>query len=200
MKFKPTQTPGKVLVELDRGESLPAGANEKSTPLFQLENILVPIDFSECSKKALVYALPYAKEFGAKITLLYVAHFHYAASEMGSAEASVSEQQHIERAKNELLKLAQELPACIETKTAVVAGKPFEEIVATAEVLNAGLIIIGTHGAMGLRREFLGSTAERVARYANCPVLIVRERERDFVSTNRAGKTAGKLSVESSVI
>ena len=49
MKFKPTQTPGKMLVELDRGESLPAGANEKTTPLFELNNILVPIDFSDCS-------------------------------------------------------------------------------------------------------------------------------------------------------
>ena len=200
MKFRRARIPGKMLVELGSGEALPAGANEESTPRFQLKNILVPIDFSECSKKAIVYALPYAQEFRAKITLLYVANFHYATSEGGSAEAVVSEQQHIERAKIELLNLARELPSCLETKTAVVAGKPFEEIVATAEVLNADLIIIGTHGAMGQRHEILGSTAERVARYANCPVLIVRERERDFVSTNRAGKTGGKLSVGGSAI
>jgi len=202
MKFKPTHTPGKIVVELGRNDSLPIttnGSRQKSS-VFELKHILVPIDFSECSKKALVYALPYAKEFGAQITLLYVAHFQYAASETGSAEALASEQQHIERAKKEMEKLAQELPASIRTKTAVVSGKPFEEIVATAEALNVGIIIIGTHGAMEMRQEFLGSTAERVARYANCPVLIVREREREFVSTNRAKKTVRKFSMESSAV
>ena len=74
----------------------------KTTPLFELNNILVPIDFSDCSKKALAYALPYAREFGANITLLYVARFDYAASEMDSSEAPVLEGAHLERAKKEL--------------------------------------------------------------------------------------------------
>lgn len=191
MKFKRGQTPGKMLVELDRKELLPLWAIEKAATPFQLNNILVPIDFSECSKKALVYALPYAREFGATIFLLYVAHLQSATVETGSTDASGPDEQQIERARAELLKLAQELPATIEIQTAVVAGKPFEEIVATAQALNADLIIIGTHGAMGMRRDVLGSTAERVARYANCPVLIVRERERDFVSTHREVKRAG---------
>ena len=99
-----------------------------------------------------------------------------------------------------MLKLAQELPSTVEIQSAVVTGKPFEEIVATAEALNADLVIIGTHGAMGLRRDLLGSTAERVARYANCPVLIVREREREFVSTKRVVKTVGKLPNQRSTV
>ena len=197
MKFKPTQTPGKMLVELDRGESLPAGANEKTTPLFELNNILVPIDFSDCSKKALAYALPYAREFGANITLLYVARFDYAASEMDSSEAPVLEGAHLERAKKELLKITQQLPAGVKITTAVLTGKPYQEIVAAARDLDSDLIIIGTHGAMGVEREFMGSTAERVARYANCPVLIVRERERDFVTTNGTTKLNRRPSMES---
>jgi len=197
MKFKPTQTPGKMLVELDRGESFPAGANEKTTPLFELKNILVPIDFSDCSKKALAYALPYAREFGANITLLYVARFDYAASEMDSSEAPVLEGAHLERAKKELLKITQKLPVGIKIKTVVLTGKPYQEIVAAARDLDSDLIIIGTHGAMGVEREFMGSTAERVARYANCPVLIVRERERDFVTTNGTTKLNSRHSTES---
>lgn len=199
MKFRRAQTPGKVLVELDREESLPLWAIEKATPLFQLENILVPIDFSECSKKALVYALPYAREFGAAIFLLYVAPVQNEETETGSADASGLQGETVERARAELQKLAQELPSCIEVKTAVAIGKAYEEIVAAAEVVNADLIVIGTHGAMGLRREILGSTAERVARYANCPVLVVRERERDFVPTHRAETAAGIFSKERSM-
>jgi len=199
MEFRRAQTPGKVLVELDREESLPLWAIEKATPLFQLENVLVPIDFSECSKKALVYALPYAREFGAAIFLLYVAPVRNAESETDSARAASLQEETIERARAELQKLAQELPSCIEVKTAVASGRAFEEIVVTAEAVNADLIVIGTHGAMGLRREVLGSTAERVARYANCPVLVVRERERDFVSTHRAETAAGTFPKERSM-
>jgi len=43
------------------------------------------------------------------------------------------------------------------------------------------LIVIATHGYTGLKHVLLGSTAERVVRHAPCPVLTVRERERDFV-------------------
>lgn len=199
MKFKPTHTPGKIIVELDRNDALPADDGlRQNPPAFGLKNILVPIDFSDCSKKALFYALPYAKEFGAQVTLLYVAQFHYAASEWDSAEMPVLEDQHIKRAKNELLKLVKELPDSIKTRTAVVSGKPFQEIVATAKALNSDLIIIGTHGAMNLQHAYLGSTAERVARFADCPVLIVRQRERDFVPTDRAKKAAGNCLIKNS--
>lgn len=183
MKFKPAHKSGKILVELDSDESLPLldGTRENGAPRFRLKNILVPIDFSDCSKKALAYAVPYAKEFGAQITLLYVAQFHYAACELDSAEAPVKEAQHRARASRELSKLAKEIPSDLNTKIAVASGKPFVEIVFSAKSLGADLIIIGTHGAMGQHRESLGSTAERVIRYADCPVLIVRERARDFV-------------------
>ena len=66
MKFKPAHTPGKIIVELGNNDSFPAGNGSCQNPsVFTLKNILVPIDFSDCSKKALHYAIPYAKEFGA---------------------------------------------------------------------------------------------------------------------------------------
>jgi universal stress protein A len=189
MKFKPSHTPGNVLVELEQKDSVPflsGDSRQNPSSLFKLKNILVPIDFSDCSKKALAYALPYAREFNAQITLLYVAQFYSVASEMDSVEPSALEGQHIERANKELQKLAQMLPSDLKIKTAVISGRPFQEIVAAAKALDSDLIIIGTHGAMGQQREFLGSTAERVIRYADCPILVVRQRERDFVETHRA--------------
>jgi nucleotide-binding universal stress UspA family protein len=46
---------------------------------------------------------------------------------------------------------------------------------------HADLIIIATHGYTGFERALLGSTAENVVRRAKCPVLVVRESERDFL-------------------
>ena len=54
-------------------------------------------------------------------------------------------------------------------------GDPGSEIVRYAAEVDAGLIVISSHGHSGLKRFFLGSVAERVTRMASCPVLVVRE-------------------------
>ncbi|HMJ66829.1 MAG TPA: universal stress protein, partial [Candidatus Binatia bacterium] len=73
----------------------------------------------------------------------------------------------------------------VEEQTPVQAevriGKPHHEIVSLAKVLGADLIVIATHGYSGLKHAVLGSTAERVVRHATCPVLVVREKEKDFI-------------------
>jgi nucleotide-binding universal stress UspA family protein len=73
----------------------------------------------------------------------------------------------------------------VETTTPVFPevrfGKPHEAIAEAARNLNASLVVISTHGYSGIKRAVLGSTTERVVRTAPCPVLVVRENERDFV-------------------
>jgi nucleotide-binding universal stress UspA family protein len=54
-------------------------------------------------------------------------------------------------------------------------GKPDEEIVALAEDLEAGLIVIGNRGRGGIRRALMGSVSDSVVRHAHCPVLVVRK-------------------------
>lgn len=54
----------------------------------------------------------------------------------------------------------------------VVVGDASNEIIKYAKVQNADMIIIGTHGARGLEKILLGSTAERVVKKAPCPVLV----------------------------
>jgi universal stress protein A len=70
--------------------------------------------------------------------------------------------------------------ASFQTQPLIRIGQPYQEIGLAASEMQADLIIIATHGRTGLKHVLLGSTAERVARHAPCPVLIVRERERDF--------------------
>src|SRR5262249_45837619 len=59
----------------------------------------------------------------------------------------------------------------------VRVGRAHREIVQLASDMAADLIIVGTHGRTGIERFVLGSVAERVLRYAPCPVLVVKPKE-----------------------
>ena len=66
-------------------------------------------------------------------------------------------------------------------KSTIRLGLPAHEIVEAAKELDIDLVIIATHGYTGWKHFAIGSTAERVVRTAPCPVLVVREREHEFV-------------------
>ena len=55
------------------------------------------------------------------------------------------------------------------------AGRPEAEIVALAEEIGAGLIVLGARGVGGIRRALTGSVSDSVLRHAHCPVMVVRE-------------------------
>jgi len=63
----------------------------------------------------------------------------------------------------------------------VLDGTPFVEIVRYAGEAAIDLIIMPTHGHTGLAHMIIGSTTERVIRKAPCPVLVLRDEEREFV-------------------
>lgn len=69
------------------------------------------------------------------------------------------------------------------TRIEVHQGVPAEVIVECAETLGASMIVMGTHGRVGLRRLFLGSVAEQVVRTAPCPVLTVRVHGEEIPTT-----------------
>src|SRR5690349_16301001 len=95
MKARRSKKPGKVILELGRAdETLLASANEtvaRSRPRFAINRILVPIDFSDCSRKALRYAVPLAKEHAASITLLYVVPKQYNTFDYGGPNMPMME-------------------------------------------------------------------------------------------------------------
>jgi nucleotide-binding universal stress UspA family protein len=57
---------------------------------------------------------------------------------------------------------------------AITFGDAGQEIAEFAEKLEAGLIVLPSHGRTGLKRLLIGSVAERVVRLAHCPVLVLR--------------------------
>ena len=186
MKTEPSPTPGRVAVDMDRtDETRAAGSGAAGPhPSFRLKKILVPIDFSECARKALRYALPFAREFGAQVVLLHVIQPAYDyGSEFGPTAYPELESEWRERSEAKLKALAgTELGEGSASQTFVRVGQPAEEILAAAAALDVDLIIISTHGRTGLKHVLLGSQTEMVVRRAPCPVLTVREHEHEFIT------------------
>jgi nucleotide-binding universal stress UspA family protein len=186
MKIKPTSKHGRVLVEMNGSDDQLLAANSRETGStaspFKLKNILVPIDFSDFSRGALQYALPFAEKYGAKLILLHVVEPRvYPENYFDVLVPAEMEQVNMKLAATGRKRLAElgrlEIDPEIASDTLVRIGKPYAEIIHTAKEWDIDLIIIATHGYAGLKHVFLGSTAERVARHAPCPVLTVRQRE-----------------------
>jgi len=180
MKFKSTKQSGGVLVELGPNERIPLSSFEPAAPalsLFKLKNILVPVDFSDCSDKALQYAIAFAKQFEANLTLLHVVQSYPVTPEMYTVDMLPSRY-----GKEDLEALAHIVPESVQCKTVLRSGTPHIEIVGLAKELSIDLLILSTHGRTGLARAIIGSTAEQVVRHSPCPVLVVRSKEQEFVA------------------
>ncbi|MEZ4226436.1 MAG: universal stress protein [Polyangiaceae bacterium] len=147
-----------------------------------MKRILVPVDFSACSRLALARAAELAKAFGATVDLLHVWESPaFVAPEAmvgvsgGTQTLADLAREHAESAMKEFLASAQGEGFTVG-KTLVKQGDPAKVIVETAEADNYDLVALGTHGRTGLSHLLLGSVAEKVVRRSRRPVLSVRER------------------------
>jgi nucleotide-binding universal stress UspA family protein len=160
----------------------------KANPVQQLsiniQSILVPIDFSEHSKNALKYAIPFAQKFKASIDLIYVVEptIYPADFSFGQIGFPNVEEELRTRGSDELDNLiTREIAGKVPSRKIVRTGKPFYEINQYALEEKMNLIIIATHGHTGMEHILFGSTAEKVVRKAPCPVLVVRSAEHGIV-------------------
>jgi nucleotide-binding universal stress UspA family protein len=143
-----------------------------------LQKILVTTDFSGQSLPAVRYALALGGTIGASVTLLHVVELASSLSGMEAVVLARTDSEVAALARTQLETLAQrESKDDGKVTTVVRMGKPFHEISLAAGERAADLIVIATHGHTGLKRVWLGSTAERVVRHAPCPVLTVPTRE-----------------------
>ena len=153
-------------------------ARRGRTPL-QFKKILVPLDFSECSRVGLDYALGVAREFRSSLLLFHcVVPPTYALGAGHTALAGpklITSQQ--EFAQDEMENLHRELgKKSVEIEMLVGLGSPVEQINECIRTQGVDLIVTSTHGRTGLKRLFIGSTAEQIVRHAICPVLVVPNR------------------------
>ena len=140
--------------------------------LFSKDRVLVPIDFSEASFQALAETL----EFVENASHLYVLHVlpYLNQGEPGVMWKTVtddSRKQNVEKAFRDRCRSSNYEGIHFTT----LIGNPSEEIIDYAKEQQINLIIIPSHGHTGIRRFLLGSVAERVVRFAHCPVLVLRQ-------------------------
>lgn len=140
-----------------------------------IRSILLPVDFSEGSSTATKYAADLAAQLGAKIELLNVYGLPMVASPDGSfmvtPEVVTKLSSDAQEAVDEIAKELRERGLEIETR--VAEGTPHDEITRRASGGGFDLVVMGTHGRTGLRHFLIGSTAEKVVRTSEVPVLTV---------------------------
>ncbi len=159
--------------------SAPAAA---MSPLqFHINKILVPVDFSEHSQKALRYALAFALQFEAEVTLVHIVEQMVYPGDWMYPPLAVTD--FAAEKREQMIDRLRSLDAGSGVKThhVVRLGRAWQEVIEIAREQQTDMIILATHGYTGLKHVLLGSVAEKIVRHAPCPVLSVRPEERDFL-------------------
>jgi universal stress protein A len=161
-----------------------------------IKRILIPVDFSDDSLKAMAYAREFSKPFAAELCVLYVVEPIYYATPADMYATSSNIATLIEEQRRVGAQMLARINADLKKKGARVrtlqkTGSAAQCIVDTAKSLKADLIVMGTHGRTGLVHMLMGSVAEKVVRTASCPVLTVR-REAAKKATRKKPKKAAR--------
>ena len=150
----------------------------------RIRNILVPIDFSQMSIQAIGAATNLAGRFGATVHLVHVYDSSYPAGFASIPAAvptavpvlapTIAAQVQAKR-REDLKTLAAQFGISAKNSHLRDGAPAFDEICWVAREIGADLIVTPTRGRTGLKRVFLGSTAERVVQHSPCPVFVYRK-------------------------
>jgi len=148
------------------------------------KRILVPVDFSPCSRNAVSYAAELADKLDACVDLLYVWEVppyippeamigvpgHDSTSLAGMART---------HAEKEMKDFVEQVRVTAMGDTLLESGDPARTIVELAQQRQSEMVVMGTHGRTGLAHLLMGSVAEKVVRRSTRPVLTVPCREEE---------------------
>jgi nucleotide-binding universal stress UspA family protein len=140
------------------------------------ENLLLPVDFSECTNRICTYAIDIAEKFNARLHVLFVVEIiPYMSLEDGGAAALMDvSRQIVSGAENEMEGFCERyLEGVLDYEAKVVIGNPAEKIIRYTIEVPIDLIIMGTHSKKGLDRIFRGSVSEQVLKYGSVPVFTI---------------------------
>ena len=142
--------------------------------------ILIPIDGSTYSKKALEFACDYASTRDAKLIVLHVLHETPGSNTIALGSASVTIEasaEDLQKAADGLFAAARELAAesgCSDIETVVLGGYPAQKILQFAAKNKIDMIIMGSRGLSDFKGMLLGSVSHRVNNLADCTCITVR--------------------------
>jgi len=169
-------------------------ANKVSTRALRTEpfrTVLVPIDFSEGSAAALDRALALPLDPGATLELVH------ALSDVSAKVRAKVEAAAREALEREVVR-ARSLTSELDITSRLVRGQPYVEIIRRARTIDAELVVVGRHGRRLVRDRCLGTTAARIVRMGDTPVLVVRrvgtKPYRELLVATELGDTSRRLA------
>jgi universal stress protein A len=142
--------------------------------MLTVRSVLCPVDFSEQSRQALLWASAIAQYRGGELTILSVVEPLLAQAaeirfgvDLARTDTEPALREFVEATLPERVRHSSHV------RMEVTIGDPADAILQTARRLNAGLVVMGTHGLGGFQKLILGSTTEEVLRRTEWPVLAV---------------------------
>jgi len=145
--------------------------------MFIIKNILLPTDFSELSLTAADYAIDLAIQYGAKVHMLNILEKTPPILTIRSLD--LSEEKIIQSIENDAISNLESSVAKVRKgkdvsiQPVIRNGIDYQEIVKYSKDEKIDVIVIATHGRTGILHTLLGSVAEKVIRFAKCPVLVI---------------------------
>jgi nucleotide-binding universal stress UspA family protein len=145
-----------------------------------IKKILVPVDYSECSRAALVFAAELARKDGAELDVVhawdrptYVSDAVMVRHSGGESHSLIEMiRENAQRDMDEFLS-GTKLPSGLGIEKRLLAGNPAAQILKELERGHHDLVVVGTHGRTGLQHMLLGSVAEKIVRLSPVPVVTV---------------------------
>lgn len=146
-----------------------------------MKKIIVPVDFSELSMYAMDFAVEFSKVIDSEIVLIHVLPFpmaQYSFTKEANRQAMLNfyTEGFIKEQEVKLVEWAKLLAEDkVKVKSLMLYGNPYHKISHTVAEEKADYIIMGSKGASGLKEFLLGSNAARMVRFADCPVIIIKD-------------------------
>lgn len=142
----------------------------------EVKKILVPVDFSENSKKIIKSAVYVAEKFQASLAVVFVVQSFedYSGFFVPHMPIAQFEEEMVQSAERKMESFLDEnLSGSVAHEAKVLSGDVAEEIVSYAQVQGMDMIVMGTHGYKGFEKILFGSVAEKVVKTAPCPVMTI---------------------------
>lgn len=156
--------------------------------MVQVRKILILVDFSKDSERAVHYGIQVALDRKAHVYILHMINQRMidAVQQLSSkgykGDFLKAMKQLVQDRENDLKNFVpQELQESVDLEFIIRKGEPSEEVINVAKELSIDLIVVGSQGHTALGSASIGGVAQNVANHAPCPVLMVRPIEHDFI-------------------
>jgi nucleotide-binding universal stress UspA family protein len=140
-----------------------------------VRSILVGVDRSEASTRAVDYAVQEARESGAALKLVYVINwskYSFTTNE-DNAMRHAERQKEVDSAQTQVVDPMMERTEGVKATSEIHFGKPSEVLADLAKMEGHDLVFVARTGDSNLREAIFGSTASRLVQHANVPVVVV---------------------------